>query len=69
MWGGAPCLKCSERQGEQPEGPGPDEEMKERRGLRAGRGGSLEGILSVSLQAVNAGPTQGNREAKALFKL
>lgn len=33
-----------------------------RRGLRAGQGWSLEGTLYLSLQAMNAGPTEGLRE-------
>ena len=30
-------------------------------GLRAGQSGSPEGIIHVTLQAMDAGPTEGNR--------
>lgn len=35
---------------------------KERRGSRAGQGWGLEGIISISLQILKAGPTEGSRE-------
>ena len=33
-----------------------------RGGLRAGQSGSPEGVIDVTLQAMDVGPTEGNRE-------